>query len=146
MTVIKPLKKFIKEIDNLRRRFLWAGDGELTGGKCKVAWPIVCLPTENGGLGIKDLDLFSRVLRLRWMWYAWDARERPWKDLQLLVDSDDLKLFNVATRVHVGNGRKAAFWTSAWLHGEVPAALFPALYKHTKRKNRSVHDAMTDNK
>lgn len=111
-----------------------------------MAWPIVCLSTENGGLGIKDLDLFSRALRLRWMWYAWDTREQPWKDLQLPVDSDDLKLFNVATRVHVGNGRKAAFWTSAWLHGEVPAVLFPALYKHTKRKNRSVHDAMTDNK
>lgn len=75
MTVMKPLKKFIKEIDKLRRRFLWAGDGELTCGKCKVAWPTVYLPTKNGGLGIKDLDLFSRALRLRWMWYAWDTRE-----------------------------------------------------------------------
>jgi hypothetical protein len=68
MTVIKSPKKFIKEIDKLRRRFLWARDGDLTGGKCKVAWPRVCQPTENGDLGIKDLELFSRSLRLRWMW------------------------------------------------------------------------------
>lgn len=63
MTVIKPPKKFIKEIDKLRRRFLWARDGDLTGGKCKVAWPRVCQPTENGDLGIKDLELFSRSLK-----------------------------------------------------------------------------------
>lgn len=62
------------------------------------------------------------------------------------MDRDDLKLFNTAIRVRVGNGRMAAFWTSAWLHGEVPAVLFPALYKYSKKKNRSVHDAMTDYK
>lgn len=144
MTVVKPPKKFIREIDKLRRRFLWAGDGELTGGKCKVAWPIVCLPTENGGLRIKDLDCFSKALRLRWMWYAWDTKERPWKDLQLPIDVDDLTLFNTATRVQVGNSHKAMFWNSAWLDGEVPGVLFPTLYKHSKRKNRSVHDATTD--
>jgi hypothetical protein len=79
--VIKPPKKFFKELDKLRRRFLWAGDGQLTGGKCKVAWPRVCSPTENDGLGITDLELFSRSLHLCWLWYAWDDRDRPWKEL-----------------------------------------------------------------
>jgi len=35
--VIKAPKQFLKEIDKVRKKFLWAGDGELTGGKCKVA-------------------------------------------------------------------------------------------------------------
>jgi hypothetical protein len=44
LTVINAPKKFLKELDKLRKRFLWAGDGELAGGKCKVAWPGVCMP------------------------------------------------------------------------------------------------------
>lgn len=85
MTVMKPPKKFIKEIDKLGRHFLWAGDSDLTGPKCKVAWPRVCQSTVNGGLGIKDLVLFSRSLRLRWMWFSWDSRERPWNNYLLTV-------------------------------------------------------------
>jgi hypothetical protein len=65
LTVIKVLKKFLKELDKVRKKFLWAGDTELTGAKCKVAWPRVCMPQPNGGLGIKDLESFSRALRLR---------------------------------------------------------------------------------
>lgn len=128
-------KKFLKELDKLRRRFLWAGDGQLTGGKCKVAWTTVCSPTANGGLGIKDLDLCSRALRLRWLWFAWDGRDRAWKGLPLPIDRVDSQLFNAATTIILGNGRKASFWNSRWLHGEVPAHLFPVLYKHSRRKN-----------
>jgi hypothetical protein len=65
LTVIKAPKNFLKELDKLRRRFLWAGDTQLTGGKCKVAWTKVCTPTVNGGLAIIDLEKFSRALRLR---------------------------------------------------------------------------------
>jgi hypothetical protein len=70
LTVIKPPKNFLKELDKLRRRFLWAGDKELTGGKCKVAWIKVCIPTIHGGLGIIELEKFSRALRLRWPWFS----------------------------------------------------------------------------
>ena len=109
ITAIKPPKKFIKELDKLRRRFLWAGDGQLTGGKCKVAWMKVCTPTVNGGLGIKDHEAFSRSIRLRWMWYAWNDRDRPWKGLQLQADNKDRRIFSAATKVDLGNGCKASF-------------------------------------
>lgn len=145
ISTIKPPKQFIKEFDKLHRRFLWSGDERLTGGKCKVAWTKVCVPTEKGGLSIKDLEAFSRALRLRWMWYAWDDRERPWKGLQVQADEKDWRLFNSATLVTVGNGAKASFWLSRWLNGEVPAEQFPELFKHSKRKNRSVREAMTGN-
>lgn len=146
MSVIKPPKQFIKEFDKMRRRFLWAGDGEINGGKCKVAWPRVCQPMENGGLGIKDFETFSRSLRLRWLWYAWDDRDRPWKDLPTPTDIADMMLFNEATTVDLGNGKKASFWNSSSLHGKAPAVLFPALYKHSKRKNRTVLEAMSGNR
>lgn len=50
LTAVKVPKNFIKEFDKIRRRFLWAGDKELSGGKCKVAWVRVCTPTDYGTL------------------------------------------------------------------------------------------------
>uniref|UniRef100_A0A453M1L2 Uncharacterized protein n=1 Tax=Aegilops tauschii subsp. strangulata TaxID=200361 RepID=A0A453M1L2_AEGTS len=38
---------------------------------CNVNCPTVCTPTTHGGLGILDLERFSRALRLRWLWIAW---------------------------------------------------------------------------
>lgn len=146
VTVIKPLKKFMREFDKIRRRFLWAGDGQLTGGKCKVAWTKVCTPVESGGLGIKDLELFSRSLRLRWIWFAWDSRDRPWRDLLLPTDNKDQQLFNAATVVTLGDGRRASFWNSRWLQGVVPKDLFPALYHHSRRKNRTVQEALVQSR
>jgi hypothetical protein len=71
LTAIKPPKRFYQEMDKLRRRFLWAGDQELHGGKCKVNWSRVCRPLKHGGLGIIDLQRFGGALRLRWLWYEW---------------------------------------------------------------------------
>jgi len=109
LTAVKVTKSFLKELDKLRRRFLWAGDKELTGGKCKVAWNKVCTPTGNGGLGIIELERFSRALRLRWLWFSWDDTDRPWKGMELQVDNTDIALFNAATSVVLEIGNKAKF-------------------------------------
>lgn len=58
------------------------------------------------------------------------------------ADNNDRAFFNAATRVQIGDGRKASFWNSRWLQGEVPAQLYPSLYKHSRRKNRSVAEAL----
>lgn len=142
LTSLKAPKQLLKDIDRARRQFLWSGDSEISGGKCKVAWPYVTMPTEFGGLGILNLERFSRALRLRWLWFSWSSPDRPWKDLPLPVDSVDTALFNAATKVIVHNGRKASFWNSSWLDGRTPASVFPGLYKHSRRKNRSVRDAL----
>jgi hypothetical protein len=60
-------------------------------------------------------------------------------------DATDRDLFNAATRVTIGNGAKASFWSSSWLHGAPPKDLAPRVFKASKRKNRTVHDALTDN-
>lgn len=44
MTTLRMPKKFFKEIDKARRRFLWVQEEELTGGKCKVSWSKICSP------------------------------------------------------------------------------------------------------
>jgi hypothetical protein len=96
-------------------------------------------------LGIIELEKFSRALRIRWLWYSRDERPRPWRAMELPVDNMDIALFNAATQVTLGNGEKATFWTSRWLQGQAPATLFPALYEHSKRKKRTVKEALTKN-
>jgi hypothetical protein len=64
--------------------------------------------------------------------------------MELSVDEVDEALFVAATKVTVHNGTKAQFWMSSWLLGCALAAMFPDLFKHSKRKNRSVADAMNN--
>jgi hypothetical protein len=55
----------LRQIDKLRRAFLWAGTDTVAGGKCRVAWRIVNAPTCYGGLGVRDLKIAGLAMRLR---------------------------------------------------------------------------------
>ena len=58
----------IREIDKLRRAFLWSGSATAVPDRCKVAWTRVCRPLEYGGLGLADLHFMGIALRVRWCW------------------------------------------------------------------------------
>jgi hypothetical protein len=60
------------------------------------------------------------------------------------VDAVDEALFAAATRVTVRNGRTAKFWTSTWAYGTTLAIMFPLLFQHSRRKNRTMADAMAN--
>jgi len=78
-----------------------------------VKWSKVLKPKNFGGLGVLDLDLFSRALRLRWLWYEWVAPERPWVGTEPPVNAIDRQLFRASTIVVLGDGQKASFWQSS---------------------------------
>jgi hypothetical protein len=142
LTALKPPKRFYKDLDKLRRRFLWAGNQQLHGGKCKISWSRVCRPLHRGGLCKLDLERLGRELRLRWLWFQWKHPDKVWNGSDLPIDGVDEALFAAATQVHVHNGKTAKFWTSSWINGLSPAAMFPGLYDHSKKKKRSVADAL----
>jgi hypothetical protein len=96
----------------------------------------------RGGLGISDLGKFDRALRLRWIWGQWKSPDKAWCGSELPIDSTDEALFAAATKVTVHNGSTAKFWQSSWLHGSSPAMMFPSLFQHSKRKHRSVKEAL----
>jgi hypothetical protein len=52
-------------------------------------------------------------------------------------------LFTAATQVTVLNKHTAKFWTTIWVRGTMLAAMFPTLFEHSRRKNRSVAEAMS---
>jgi hypothetical protein len=123
----------IKAIDKLRRAFIWAGSEVVAGGKCKVAWPVVCLPKQLGGLGVSDLRRVGVALRVRWVWQDRRAGRR--------VETSDrsvLALFHNATRFSVGNGESTYFWSDRWL-GDTPLKLrAPHVFAAVKPRKRKV--------
>jgi hypothetical protein len=134
----------LKKIDKIRRSFLWKGDEEAKGGHCLVNWKTCCAPKKFGGLGIKDLRLYGRALRLRWPWLAWDEAERPWKGMQIPCDTTDMQLFAACTKITLGNGQNAKFWTDKWLNGSAPAEVAPLVFALARRKQLSVAHALAN--
>ena len=129
LTVLHVQQKILKEIDKCRCRFLWCQDDEISGASCKVNWPAVCAPTEQGGLGIPDLQHFRRALRLRWLWIAWHHPERPWVGTELPCDGADKALFAASTSVAIGDGARASFWLSSWIGQGCLSQQFPKAVK-----------------
>jgi hypothetical protein len=120
LTVFSLQKWAIKKIDKLRRGFLWKGSDEAKGGHCLVQWARCLRPKKLGGLGILDLDFFSRALRLRWMWFQWTEPDRSWVGTEHPMNAVDRQLFRGSTVVTLGDGANASFWQSAWLDGLAP--------------------------
>ena len=67
LTVFQAQKWLLKRIDRIRRSFLRQGETpeNVIGGHSLINWPTTCLPKVKGGLGILDLERFTRALRLR---------------------------------------------------------------------------------
>ena len=107
-----------------------------------VNWNQVCSPKKFGGLGIKNLALYSRSLRLRWAWYTWKSPSRPWVGTQLPCSKTDLQLFNASTTIRLGDGKCALFWKNAWLNGAAPKDIAPNLFSLARRKNDTVKNAL----
>ncbi|PVH31679.1 hypothetical protein PAHAL_9G208900 [Panicum hallii] len=102
-------------------------------------------PKRIGGLGVLDMEYFSRALRLRWMWFQWTDPDRPWVGSEVPCNDVDRQFFRASPRVTMGNGARASFWDSSWLDGRAPRDLAPSLYKLAWRKNRTVREELQDN-
>ncbi|KAL4588964.1 hypothetical protein LXL04_001865 [Taraxacum kok-saghyz] len=72
-------KTVIKDIEKIFKGFLWTG-GDLKKGKAKVDWKMVCRPTEEGGLGIRDLQTWNEALLTRQIWRLFTVKDSLWVD------------------------------------------------------------------
>ncbi|XP_071704187.1 uncharacterized protein [Rutidosis leptorrhynchoides] len=67
----------IKDIEKVIRGFLWC-QGDLKKGKAKVKWEDLCLPKNEGGLGIKRLKFWNVALITSHVWRILKNEESLW--------------------------------------------------------------------
>lgn len=72
-------KGCIVKIESICARFLWSGNIER---KCiaKVAWSTVCLPKQEGRLGIRSIHVWNQVLGLKFIWLMLSKSPSLWAD------------------------------------------------------------------
>ncbi|WVZ95975.1 hypothetical protein U9M48_041672 [Paspalum notatum var. saurae] len=144
LSVIIVPREVHGEIDRLRKRFLWAGNESLTGGKCKVNWPTVTRPLDLGGLGVLDLNRFARALRVRWLWQQWEAPNAPWAGLEIPCNDTDKLLFATATTIKIGDGARTSFWHCAWAKGRRPKDIAPDIFTASRERKMSLREALDE--
>jgi hypothetical protein len=76
----KAPKKVITDLTHVQRRFLWGGDTE-SSKVCWVKWDNVCLPKEEGGLGVKNLLLFNFAMFNKWRRRILNDHNNIWSNL-----------------------------------------------------------------
>ncbi|GJQ89049.1 hypothetical protein Tco_0000188 [Tanacetum coccineum] len=69
--------RVLLDIEQLMRGFLWC-QGNMRKGKAKVSWEAVCLPKDEGGLGVRRLDHFNKALMVSHVWKLLSLKESLW--------------------------------------------------------------------
>jgi hypothetical protein len=73
-------KCIIQQLVRIQRNFLWGG-GSNDKKICWVNWDHICLPTDKGGLGVKNLELFNIALLSKWKRRFLSDGEAIWSEL-----------------------------------------------------------------
>lgn len=136
MSAFRLPSSCLKEIESLCSAFLWSGP-EMKTSKAKVCWKDVCLPKQEGGLGLRPLKEVNIVLCLKLIWRLsshrsslwvrwihcylirkssfWSIRNNSvagsWMWKKLLKMRDIAKLNH---KMEVNNGKHTAFWYDNW--------------------------------
>lgn len=158
MVAVRWPDKSIEAIDKLRRAFLWKGDRPTRGEQCLVAWQIVTLSKEQGGLGVHDLGAHNMALLLKiaskmlsstsepcfqWLRSQNIQRQIPtmakqsdtlvWKSVVSMIDT-----VIASTKVSVGNRELTLFWKDHWTALGRLHFVFPTLASFARNINCTV--------
>jgi hypothetical protein len=107
----------IQAFTKIFKAFLWTSIEVVESSKCLVAWSRVQRPLQLGGLGVPDLRVMGRALRLRWLWLQRVDQENPWVALSLREDAVTTTFFHTWTCCVVGDDCSTRFWLDPWLDG-----------------------------
>lgn len=159
MCTFSLAKTIIKHIDKYRKHCLWRGSDINNKKLPKAAWPMVCIPKEEGGLGVhnlktqndslllKHLDKFFNRANVPWVHLVWNryyadgklpiltANLRGsfwWRDILKLLDS-----YKGFAMISVQDGKSCFFWLDLW-NGQTLQQTFPELFSYCKDDKISV--------
>jgi len=67
----------LQKLEQMCNAFLWSGAPNSARG-AKISWNIVCSPKEAGGLGLKRLSSWNRILALKLIWLLFTSAGSLW--------------------------------------------------------------------
>jgi hypothetical protein len=79
MPFLEVPKRILKKLDFYRSTFFWQRDNHKKKYRL-IKWEILCLPKEQGGLGITNLDVQNRCLLSKWL-YKLINEDGVWQEL-----------------------------------------------------------------
>jgi hypothetical protein len=71
-------KHMAARIEQLQRNFLWGGLGDGFTHHL-VGWNTVCSPIDQGGLGVRKVNVINRALLGKWMWRFGREEDLLWR-------------------------------------------------------------------
>lgn len=159
-------KGCIRFIEALCYKFLWSGS-IVKKSIAKIAWPTVCLPKEEGGLGLRSFMIWNQVLCLKFIWILLSKSPSLWVDWHRSTHLQDKSFWTITAsasdswtwrkllelrplalqfiRSRVGNGRETSFWYDVWTPlGQLINHIGPAGPRALRiRKDAVVADVVT---
>jgi len=81
MSTFKLHKKVIQQVDSYRKHNLWRGADINDKRPSKDAWELVCLPKDEGGLGVLNLKTQNEALLLKNLHKFFNRHDLPWVSL-----------------------------------------------------------------
>lgn len=136
----------VAEIDKRHRAFLWTGNQSTSGGKFKIAWPIVCSPKDHGGLGIPNLKVLGFTMRPRWEWLRRTDATSAWALQPSRAEKSIDAMFRASISVRLGDSALARFWTDCWLPDGPISSFAPSLFLAIGKRcrNHTVKEALAE--
>ncbi|RVX07581.1 putative ribonuclease H protein [Vitis vinifera] len=151
LSLIRIPKSVTRRIEKIQRDFLWGG-GRLERKAHLIKWKVVCSPKEEGGLGIRKIEVLNKALLGKWVWrYAYE-KENLWKRgdrgeiwsrgcgwrtkdgcgpygvglWKEIMKEADWCWESIVFKV--GKGTRILFWMDKWCGNEALSQMFPQLF------------------
>ncbi|KAH7846413.1 hypothetical protein Vadar_013777 [Vaccinium darrowii] len=129
-------KKVIKEVETILRSFLWSGP-DLKKSGAKVSWEHLCSPKQEGGLGLKSLQVWNKSAIAKHIWFLISGGKQSmwcqWVKSYLIKDKSFWEI-NIPSnsswvwrkfliirsiiqpyiKVAIGNGLSTSLWFDNW--------------------------------
>ena len=158
MSFFEIPKGILKELDFYRFRFFWQGDNHRRKYRL-TKWGLLCLPKDQGCLGILNLEAQNACLLSKWL-YKLINEDEIWQQLlrkkylknktigEVFLKPGDSHFWSGLMKVkdqfidlstfQVHNGLQTRFWEDKWLGNFTLKEQYPSLFNIARKKLSSV--------
>ncbi|WVZ49766.1 hypothetical protein U9M48_001095 [Paspalum notatum var. saurae] len=165
MSFFEIPKGIHKKLNFFRSGFFWQGDNHRKKYRL-TKWGLLCLPKDQGGLGILNLEAQNTCLLSKWLYKLinedgiWQQLLRKkylknktigevfWKPGDSHFWSGLMKVkdqFMDLSTFQVHNGLQIRFWEDKWLENFTLKEQYPSLFNIARKKHSSVAHVLSTN-